>query len=81
MPADQVSTMMWDNQGFQRLVAIKIYVPLSIQEDDSYENEIVYQLGDKTIAATNDKYRRKVMSTTVVLDNPVLIKLKIRLFQ
>lgn len=64
-----------DNQGFQRLVAIKIYVLVrSIQEDDSYENEIVYQLGDKSIPATNDKYRRKVMSTTVVLDNPVLIR-------
>ncbi|MBQ4888598.1 pilus assembly protein PilW [Shewanella sp. UCD-FRSSP16_17] len=75
MPANEVSTMMWDNQGFQRLVAIKIYVLVrSIQEDDSYENEIVYQLGDKSIPATNDKYRRKVMSTTVVLDNPVLIR-------
>ncbi|WP_102531407.1 PilW family protein [Shewanella sp. 10N.286.52.B9] len=75
MPANQVSTMMWDNQGFQRLVAIKIYVLVrSIQEDNSYENEIVYQLGDKAIPATNDKYRRKVMMTTVVLDNPVLIR-------
>ncbi|MDO6773744.1 PilW family protein [Shewanella sp. 3_MG-2023] len=75
MPAQDVSSIMWDNQGFQRLVSIKIYVLVrSIQEDKNYENEIVYQLGDKPIAATNDHYRRKVMSTTVVLDNPVLIR-------
>jgi type IV pilus assembly protein PilW len=74
IPASAVSTFMWDNQGFQRLVALKLFVMVrTSQEDKSYYNKIIYKLGDKTIGPLNDHYRRKVMSTTVVLENPVLI--------
>ncbi|WP_076542953.1 PilW family protein [Shewanella sp. UCD-KL21] len=70
-----VLSNMWDNESFQRLVAVKIFILVrSIQADRSYTNETTYQLGDKEIAAPNDNFRRKVMSTTVVLENPVLIR-------
>jgi type IV pilus assembly protein PilW len=29
-------------------------------------------LGDKTIEPLNDNYRRKVVSTTIILKNPIL---------
>uniref|UniRef100_Q0HS87 Prepilin-type cleavage/methylation-like protein n=1 Tax=Shewanella sp. (strain MR-7) TaxID=60481 RepID=Q0HS87_SHESR len=75
MPAEKVSSLMWDNEGFQRLVAIKVYLMVrSINEDRSYTNETIYQLGDKQIKGLNDHYRRKILSTTVVLENPVLIR-------
>lgn len=76
MPAEDVTSLMWDNEGFQRLVAIKAFVLVrSINEDKSYTNETEYLLGDKTITIpTNDHYRRKVLSTTIVLENPVLIR-------
>lgn len=83
--AKDVSNFMWDNQGFQRLVAIKIYVLVrAVKIDRSYDNDVIYQLGNKSISGSanpnkyNDDdykhYRRKVMSTTVVLENPVLIR-------
>ncbi len=75
IPESQVTSLMWDNESFQRLVAIKIYLLVrSVKPDRTYTNETTYQLGDKTIAAPNDNYRRKVMSTTIVLENPVLIR-------
>ncbi|MCG9730002.1 PilW family protein [Shewanella sp. Isolate13] len=75
IPAESVTSLMWDNESFQRLVAIKIYVLVrSTEQDKSYTNETSYQLGDKVIAAPKDNYRRKIMSTTVVLENPVLIR-------
>lgn len=76
MPAEDVTSLMWDNEGFQRLVAIKAFVLVrSINEDKSYTNETEYLLGDKTITIpANDHYRRKVLSTTIVLENPVLIR-------
>lgn len=75
MPAAKVESLMWDNEQFQRLVAVKLYILVrAIQADRSYTNETNYQLGDKAISAPNDNFRRKVMSTTIVLENPVLIR-------
>lgn len=75
MPAENVTNLMWDNEVFQRLVALKVYVLVrSIKADNTYTNETQYTLGDKVIAAPKDGFRRKVMSTTVVLENPVLIR-------
>jgi type IV pilus assembly protein PilW len=75
VPASAVTTMMWDNELFQRLVAVKVFILVrAIQADRSYKNETQYQLGDKTILAPNDNFRRKVMSTTIMLENPVLIR-------
>lgn len=75
MPAKDVTTLMWDNEGFQRLVAIKVFLLVrSINEDKTYSNDTEYQLGDKTIKAPADHYRRKILSTTIVLENPVLIR-------
>ncbi|MGI2066463.1 PilW family protein [Shewanella sp. MF08487] len=76
IPASAVTSLMWDNEGFQRLVAIKVYVLVrTIKVDSTYNtNKAVYQLGDKVINAPNDHFRRKVMSTTVVLENPLLIR-------
>lgn len=75
MPAQNVTTLMWDNELFQRLVALRIYLLVrAIDEDKTYTNETAYTLGDKTLAAPKDHYRRKVVSTTMVLANPVLIR-------
>ena len=75
MPAQNVTSLMWDNEQFQRLVAIRIFLLVrSTDEDSSYTNDTKYILGDKIIAATQDHFRRKVVSTTIVLENPVLIR-------
>ncbi|MGX9462380.1 PilW family protein [Shewanella sp. A14] len=75
IPASSVTPLMWDNETFQRLVAIKIFILVrSVQSDNSYTNNTTYQLGDKEIGPINDNFRRKVLSTTVVLENPVLIR-------
>jgi type IV pilus assembly protein PilW len=75
LPESDVTPLMWDNQSFQRLVAVKIFILVrSINADNTYDNKTNYQLGDKKISAPNDHFRRKVMSTTVVLENPVLIR-------
>lgn len=75
IPAADVTTLMWDNETFQRLVAVKIYLLVrSTEADNSYNNQVTYQLGDKQINAPNDNFRRKVLSTTVILENPVLIR-------
>ncbi len=75
MPVQNVTNLMWDNELFQRLVALRIFVLVRATEaDNSYTNNTVYRLGDKSIAATGDNFRRKVVSTTVVLENPVLIR-------
>ena len=75
MPVQNVTTLMWDNELFQRIVALRIFVLVrSTEPDNSYTNRTVYPMGDKTIAAANDNFRRKVVSTTIVLENPVLIR-------
>lgn len=75
LPASAVSSLMWDNESFQRLVSIKIYVLVrAIEQDSSYTNKTTYMLGDKKIVAPAGNFRRKVLSTTVVLENPVLIR-------
>ena len=75
MPVQNVTTLMWDNELFQRIVALRIFVLVrSTEPDNSYTNRTVYTLGDKTIAAANDNFRRKVVSTTIVLENSVLIR-------
>ncbi|KZK69250.1 pilus assembly protein PilW [Shewanella baltica] len=79
LSADEVTSLMWDNQEFQRLVALKVYLLVrSTQEDKSYVNVTKYRLGDKDtnakIPVKEDHFRRKVLSTTVVLENPILIR-------
>lgn len=83
IPVQDVTNMMWDNQSFQRIVAVKIFLLVRATEpDNSYVNENSYTLGDKSTSATDakkigpfkDNFRRKVMSTTVMLENPVLIR-------
>ena len=75
LPVGDVTDLMWDNQSFQRIVAVKIFLLVrTIDQDNSYTNDITYELGDKKLGPFNDHYRRKVLSTTVVLENPVLIR-------
>lgn len=75
MPVQNVTTLMWDNELFQRIVALRVFVLVRATEPDNrYTNTTVYTLGDKTIAAANDNFRRKVVSTTIVLENSVLIR-------
>ncbi|WP_434950848.1 PilW family protein [Shewanella sp. HL-SH4] len=75
MPVQNVTSLMWDNAFFQRLVSLRVYLLVrSSQEDRSYTNNVTYTLGDKTVGPLNDNFRRKVVSTTIVLENPVLIR-------
>ncbi len=75
IPAKDVSTDNWDNESFQRLVSIKLFILVrSLEKDKSYTNDVKYILGDKQVGPFNDNYRRKVMSTTIVLENPALIR-------
>ncbi|WP_299802196.1 PilW family protein [uncultured Shewanella sp.] len=73
-PAQNTTSFMWDNTTLQRLVAVRIYVLVrSLEEDNNYTNNTVYKLGDKEISANGDGFRRKVVMTTVVLENPILL--------
>jgi type IV pilus assembly protein PilW len=77
MPAQNMTTLMWEWNNFnninQRLVALRVFLLVrSSEEDRSYINDITYKLGDKTIEPLNDNYRRKVVSTTIILKNPIL---------
>lgn len=73
MPARSVSSLMWDGAPLQRLVAVRIFLLLrTVEEDPSYTNQASYELGDKDIVV-DDHFRRKVVSTTVVLENPIFI--------
>ncbi|MEZ9235371.1 MULTISPECIES: PilW family protein [Shewanella] len=75
MPAQNVTTLMWDNAFFQRLVSLRVFLLVRTSSNDKdYTNDVTYKLGDKSIGPLNDNYRRKVVSTTVVLENPVLIR-------
>ncbi|MCL2913355.1 PilW family protein [Shewanella corallii] len=75
MPSQNVTTLMWDNELFQRLVALRVFLLIrSIEPDPGYTNESVYQLGDQTLDPFNDNFRRKVVASTIVLENPVLIR-------
>ncbi|QLE84650.1 pilus assembly protein PilW [Shewanella sp. Scap07] len=75
MPVQNVTTLMWDNELFQRLVSMRIFLLVrSTEADRSYTNNTQYTLGDKTIAAPGDNFRRKVVSSTIVLENPVMIR-------
>lgn len=75
MPAQNVTSLMWDNELFQRLVSLRVFLLIrSIEADRTYTNDVSYTLGDKSIAAPNDNFRRRVVSTTIVLENPVLIR-------
>lgn len=69
MPAEQVTPLMWDKGA----VALRVFVLIrTLFEDTQLTNSVEYQLGDKTIGPINDGYRRKVMMTTLVLENPRL---------
>lgn len=52
-------------------VTAKIYVlARSATADPAYSNDRTYTLGDRTIAAANDGFYRRVFSSTVMLRNP-----------
>ncbi|MCK8043616.1 PilW family protein [Shewanella sp. 1CM18E] len=73
MPVQNVTDLMWDNSLAQRVVSLRIFMLIrSLEADSSYINNNSYTLGDKTIVAPGDNFRRKVVSTTLVLENPII---------
>ncbi|MBE8168138.1 MAG: prepilin-type N-terminal cleavage/methylation domain-containing protein [Shewanella sp.] len=53
-----------------KIVALRIFLLVrSIERDPTYTNEILYLLGDKAIDPKSDNFRRKIVSTTISLDN------------
>ncbi|RLV61426.1 pilus assembly protein PilW [Parashewanella curva] len=70
LPAEDVTDLMWSGAGDDRIIAIQVSLLVrSINKDKSYTNKNTYKLGDKDIAAFDDNYRRKVVMTTISLDN------------
>ena len=75
--ADDVPLNVWDHapkldcpNNTQKVVALRLHLLVrSIDDDPSFTNESSYVLGDKIIVARNDNFRRKVVSTTIALDN------------
>ena len=73
MPVQNVTDLMWDNSLAQRVVSLRIFLLVrALEADSSFINNNSYELGDKTITAPGDNFRRKVVSTTVVLENPII---------
>lgn len=73
LPESQVTDAMWDNKGSNSIIAVRIYLLVrAIEADPKYINSVTYTLGDKTIAAKNDHYRRVVLSATVPVKNATL---------
>ena len=74
MPSQNITDLMWDNQLSQRLVALRIFILIrSIERDPNYFNSVVYKLGDVELQPFNDNYRRKIMASTIMLENPGII--------
>ncbi|GAA0789185.1 MULTISPECIES: PilW family protein [Pseudomonadati] len=81
IPVQNVTSSVWDSpipvQGeprLPRIVSLRLFLLVrTADKDNSYTNDVTYKLGDKTIGPLNDNYRRKVVTTTVVLENPRLI--------
>ncbi|RYV02718.1 pilus assembly protein PilW [Shewanella sp. OPT22] len=81
LAAPDVPLSVWDRMekplaadGVQKIVAIKVFLLVrSVEEDRSYLNDISYRLGDLNLAPFNDGFRRKVLSSTIALDNFTVI--------
>lgn len=75
MPAENVTFSMWDGAPNQQLVALRIYLLIrTVEADSSYTNDQTYTLGDKTIAQKGDGFRRRVLSTTIVISNSMTVE-------
>ncbi|MBM7071563.1 PilW family protein [Shewanella sp. 202IG2-18] len=86
VPATSVPNAVWDNEpkldvsdSQQKVVAIKVFLLVrTVEEDPSYKNDIRYNFGDlkgddNALGPFNDGFRRKVLSTTIALDNVSVI--------
>lgn len=79
IPVQNVTPLMWDSPissdlPLPRIVSLRLFLLIrTAEKDNSYTNDVTYKLGDKTVGPLNDQYRRKVVTTTVVLENPILI--------
>ena len=75
--AANVPENVWDHapkldcpNNTQKIVALRLFLLVrSIEADRSFTNDSSYVLGDKNLAVFNDNFRRKVVSTTIALDN------------
>ena len=68
--ANNMTQAFWDNEFDSRIRAVKVYVLVrDIEPDPNYTNNVVYQLGDTTLDAFEDNYRRMLFSSTVTLFN------------
>lgn len=73
LSAEQIDEQTWDEGLSKKLVALRVFLLVrAIEPDRSYTNKVSYTLGDKVISAKGDNFRRKVVSTTIVLENSVL---------
>lgn len=68
--ANNMTQAFWDNEFDSRIRSVKMFVLVrDIEPDSNYTNRTVYQLGDTTLNAFNDNYRRMLFSSTVTLFN------------
>ncbi|GDY27795.1 type IV minor pilin protein PilW [Agarivorans sp. Toyoura001] len=67
--ASNVSPQQW-SEG--RVIGAKVFLLVrSLTEDQNYTNENSYELGDVSVAAANDHYRRALFESVVSLRNMV----------
>jgi len=60
----------WDTR---RVIGIKIYLLIrSLEETAGYTNANTYQLGDYLVSATNDGYKRELVSRVILFQNSVV---------
>ncbi|WP_095498148.1 PilW family protein [Paraferrimonas haliotis] len=73
--AANVNNSLWDRQDSRRIVSVSINLLLrSIEEDPEFSSqEFSYQVGLRTAQDFNDGYRRQVISSTIILENPALL--------
>ncbi|MCH7371460.1 PilW family protein [Aeromonas sp. MR16] len=57
-----------------RVVAVRIFILVrSLQPSNSYVNNNVYQVGDRSIPANGDGFRRLLLETSISLRNPAVM--------
>ncbi|WP_371377887.1 PilW family protein [Thalassotalea aquiviva] len=73
--ASSMTDNIWDHTGYNRILAVKMYVLVrDLYPDNSYENTNTYVLGDRHVSFVDntgkgDKYRRLLLSSTINLYN------------
>ncbi|MBW3140803.1 PilW family protein [Ferrimonas balearica] len=76
LTSSQVTDDIWDSRNDVRILAVRVHLLLrALESDSSYDtgDTVQYRMPNGTIRAGDDGFRRKRVSTTIMLNNPLLI--------